>query len=70
MSEKVKGFVVTLEHEITIDDAKIIMQAISMIKGVADVEHSISNHVDYMNRQMVKSEIRGKFIEFYTKELQ
>ncbi len=70
MSEKVKGFVVTLEHEITIDDAKIIMQAISMIKGVVDVEHSISNYDDYMNRQMIKSEIRGKFIEFYTKELQ
>lgn len=70
MSEKVKGFVVALEHEITIDDAKMIMHAISMIKGVADVEHSISNHEDYMNRQMVKSEIRNNFVEFYTKVLQ
>ena len=69
MTERVKGFIVTLEKDIRIDDVQVIIQAISMIRGVADVEPSISNSDDYMNRQMVKNELREKFLKFYSEEL-
>ena len=61
MTDRVKGFTVTLEKDIRIDDVEVIMQAIRMIRGIADVEPSISTSEDYMNRQMVKHELREKF---------
>ena len=69
MTDRVKGFTVTLVKDIRIDDVEVIMQAIRMIRGIADVEPSISNSEDYMNRQMVKHELREKFLKFYTEEL-
>jgi hypothetical protein len=39
------------------------MQSILMIRGVADVEASISTSDDHMNRQMIKAELRNKIFE-------
>lgn len=69
MTDRVKGFTVTLEKDIRIDDVEVIMQAIRMIRGIADVKPSILTSEDYMNRQMVKYELREKFWKFYTEEL-
>lgn len=69
MTDRVKGFTVTLEKDIRIDDVEVIMQAIRMIRGIADVEPSITSVEDHMNRQMVKNELREKFIKFYEEEL-
>jgi hypothetical protein len=69
MTDRVKGFTVTLEEDIRIDDVEWIMQAICMIRGIAHVEPSISTSDDYMNRQMIKHELREKFLKFYTEEL-
>lgn len=70
MAERAKGFIVTLEKDIRIDDVEVIMQAIRMIRGIANVEPSIVTGEDYMNRQMVKHELREKFLKFYTEELE
>jgi hypothetical protein len=63
MTDRVKGFTVTLEKDIRIDDVQAIMQSILMIRGVADVEASISTSDDHMNRQMIKAELRNKIFE-------
>ena len=65
----VKGFTVTLEKDIRIDDVEVIMQAIRMIRGIANVEPSISTSEDHMNRQRIKYELRDKFYKFMIDEL-
>lgn len=69
MTDRIKGFTVTLEKDIREDDVEVITQAISMIKGVANVEPSISTIEDQFARQRVKSELREKFWKFYQEEL-
>lgn len=69
MTDRVKGFTVTLEKDIRIDDVEVIMQAIRMIRGIADVEPIISTSEDHMNRQRIKYELREKFYKFMTDEL-
>jgi hypothetical protein len=63
MTERVKGFTVTLEKDIRIDDVEVIMQAIRMIRGIANVEPSD----DIINRE--KYELRGKFYKFVQNRL-
>ena len=60
MTDRVKGFTVTLEHDIRIDDVEVIKQAIEMIRGVANVDCSISNTDDIMNRARIKNELQEK----------
>lgn len=69
MTDKVKGFTVTLEKDIRIDDVEVIVNAIRMIRGIADVEVSITTGDDYINREMIRNEFRDKFRKFYTEEL-
>jgi hypothetical protein len=69
MTDRVKGFTVTLEHDIRIDDVEVILNAVRMIKGVANVEPSISTHDDHMNRERLKWELRDKFYEFMKENL-
>lgn len=69
MTDRVKGFTVTLEHDIRIDDVEVILNAVRMIKGVANVETSISTPDDHMNRERLKWELRDKFYEFIKDEL-
>ena len=70
MTDRVKGFTVTLEKDIRIDDVEVIMDAIRMIRGIADVQPSISNHDDLINQMRVKSDLREKFLQFYKDNLQ
>lgn len=69
MTDRVKGFTVTLEKDIRIDDVEVIIQAIRMIRGIADVEPSISTSEDQINRQRIKYELRDKFYKFLSDEL-
>jgi len=65
MTDRVKGFVVSLEHDMREDDVEMIKQSINMIKGVSDVENRLSNVDDQMNRMTIKNEIRKKILNFY-----
>lgn len=69
MTDRIKGFVVTLDSDVRIDDIDHIVNAIKMIKGICSVEPSVSNFDDTMNRERIKSELRGKFIEFLKENL-
>jgi hypothetical protein len=69
MTDRVKGFTVTLAEDVRIDDVEPVMNAIRMIKGVVDVEPSITNSDDHMNRMVITSKIRLKLIDFIQKEL-
>jgi len=69
MTDRVKGFVVTLEKDIRIDDVEVILSAIKMIRGIANVETSVSDYDDHMNRERIKYELRDKFIDFMKKNL-
>lgn len=64
MTDRVKGFVVTLEKDIRIDDVEPLMQAIRFMRGVANVEPSISNTDDAINQSRIKSELREKMWHF------
>lgn len=65
MTDRVKGFTVTLEKDYREDDVEFIQNAISAIRGVAHVEQNIVTHEDHMNRERIKAELRTMFYEFY-----
>lgn len=69
MTDIVKGFTVTLEKDMRIDDVDVIIQAIRMIRGIANVEPSISTSDDHMNRERIRYELRDKFYKFMNEEL-
>jgi hypothetical protein len=69
MTDRIKGFTVTLENDIRIDDVEEIMRAIRMIRGIANIEPSVSTSDDQMNRQRIKYELRSKFYKFMADEL-
>ncbi len=69
MTDIVKGFTITLEKDIREDDVEYILNAIKMIRGVADVEPSIVGSDDIMNRSRIRHELREKFYKFIKEEL-
>lgn len=60
MTDRVKGFTVTLNQDYRDDDVEAILNAVRMINGVAHVEPSIVTSEDHMNRQMIRNIIREK----------
>ena len=63
MTDRVKGFTVTLEKDTRIDDVEFILNAIKMIKGVLHVKPSITKSDDHFARQRLKMEMRDKMCE-------
>lgn len=63
MTDRVKGFTVTLAEDIRIDDVEEILNAVRMIKGIAHVEPSITTSEDHMNRQRIKNELVTKLFK-------
>lgn len=64
MTDRVKGFVVTLEKDIRIDDVQPIMDAIKMVKGVVAVEPSISDSNDIIIESRVRVDLCNKLADF------
>jgi hypothetical protein len=60
MTDRVKGFTVTLDQDYRDDDVEGILNAVRMIHGVAHVEPSIVTSEDHMNRQVIKYELQKK----------
>jgi hypothetical protein len=60
MTQRLKGFVVTLEKDLREDDAEVILNALRMIRHVESVEPVESNFDDQMNRSRIRSEFRDK----------
>lgn len=60
MTNRIKGFTVTLDKDMRDDDFEAIKTAVEMIKGVVHVEPSIVTYNDHMNRKMIQQEIMMK----------
>ncbi len=67
MTDRAKGCYVAFNRDIRVDDVEVITNAIQMIKGVENVELSISNSDDWMNRVQVKGEIKKALLDLYDK---
>jgi len=60
MTNRVKGFTITLEEDFREDDIEKLKLVIEMHKGVLHVEPSIVSHRDHMNRLRIKTELTEK----------
>ncbi len=69
MTDRYKGFLVTLDKEIRDDDSEYIINALKMIKGVYSVKPYIFKMEDHMNYVKAESEAGHKLLEFVRKEL-
>ena len=65
MTDRLKGVWVAFEQDFREDDAESIIDAISCLRGVADVTPCLSGSDDWMNRQRIKTEIAEKFLALY-----
>jgi hypothetical protein len=62
MTDRIKGFVVTLEHDYRNDDAAVIRAALEMVKGVISVSPVVADISDHMNRMRIRLELREKLL--------
>jgi hypothetical protein len=69
MTDRIKGFTVTLDKDYREDDVEVILNAVKMIRGVAHVEPSLSTAGDHMNRERIRLELREKFYDFMKENL-
>lgn len=69
MTDRVKGCHVAFGKDIRVDDVEFIINAIKMIKGVDSVTLNITDADDYMNRAVMKQELRSQFLDFYDRNL-
>ena len=66
LTDRLNGAWVAFEKDIRTDDARALLDAIRMIRGVADVSSTIiTTPSDYMNRMKVREEIREKLLDLY-----
>lgn len=64
MTAMLKGFIVTLEDDMRVDDAENTINAIRLIRGVLSVEPVESKLFgDHFERQRVRSELIGKLMK-------
>lgn len=63
MTDRIKGFLVTLKQNIRADDAEVISAAIMLLKGVIDVTPVPDNPNDYINELRARHELRNQLAE-------
>ena len=63
MTARVKGFTVTLEHDIREDDFQRILEAVEMIVGVMHVEPVLRTSDDFIVRQRLKHDITRNILK-------
>lgn len=68
MTDRLKGFVVTLDEDIREDDAEDILNAIRMVKHVQSVEPITANFEDRMNRSRVRHHLLDKILDVIREE--
>jgi hypothetical protein len=63
VTDRIKGFVVTLEKDLRDDDAEATLTALRQIKGVLAVEPQLADIEDQLNRTRVRYELGKKILE-------
>jgi hypothetical protein len=69
MTDRFKGFLVTLDKEIREDDAEEIINILKMIKNVHSVKPYVSNLEDQMSYMKAESDIGLKLQNWIAEEL-
>lgn len=63
MTTRLKGLTVAFSHDIREDDAQAIIDAISMIKGILDVQPIKNTGDEWIIESRIKSELREKMFK-------
>lgn len=63
MTDRIKGYIVTLAKDTRVDDAEAITNAIAMVKGVLKVEPLIADAGDVIERARIRAEFIDKLWE-------
>lgn len=64
MTDRYKGFLITLDKEIRSDDAKELINALKMIRGVYSVKPYVKGIEDYMSEQRGINNAFDQIIKF------
>lgn len=63
MTDRLKGFIVTLDHDIRVDDAQVLVDAIKLLRGVLSVKPLVSNIEDHIAHERAAHELGQKLWE-------
>lgn len=63
MTDRHKGYIVTLRNSVREDDDQAIRTALAMVSGVVSVDPIVENHVDVMARERIRHELEMKLID-------
>lgn len=63
MTDRLRGFVVTLEHDIREDDAAVVVSAIEQIRGVLSVKAVVADLAHHMATERARHELWDKLAE-------
>lgn len=63
MTDRIKGFYVSLDRDYREDDVQEIINAVNMIKGVQNTSMSVVNSDDWMNRSRIGYEFQSKILD-------
>jgi len=63
MTDRLKGFVVTLDNDYRTDDAEPIVNALKQIKGVLSVRPLVTDLNDHLARELVRQQLIQKLWE-------
>jgi hypothetical protein len=63
MSERIKGYIVTLDSDVYAEQAADIAIALLMVRGVVSVEPVAVDVDDFVNRERIRHELGQKLLE-------
>lgn len=67
MTDRIKGVYVTFDKDYRDDDAEPILQAIRMVRGVADVDPKVTSYEDHDARVKVADKFADDVLALYRK---
>jgi len=67
MTDRIKGLTVILDKDYREDDVEVIVQAISLLRGVQQVVPRESGHEDAMTEMRVKQNLKSEILDFIYK---
>jgi hypothetical protein len=70
MTDRFKGFLITLDKEIREDDAESIINALKMVKGVFQVKSYVSGAEDWMMYEKGVWDTRIKMMDHLNKKVE
>lgn len=69
MTDRFKGFLVTLDNEIREDDAQEIINALNMVKGVLKVKPYVNGHEDWMMYEKGIMDTKADLVKWIRKDI-